>query len=118
MTGVTLAVQFYISVEIFATATMFAALVMFLALGATTGARRLRIVKLIGVLICAYALELLLAVPYIWALFAYGHPKGQIWDTSQFSADLVNFLIPTKVNALGTFGPLQMLATHFPGNNF
>ena len=118
LTGVTLAVQFFISVEIFATMIMFAALVLFLALGGTTGANRLRILRLIGVLACAYALALLIASPYIYYLFAYGHPKGQMWDTPQFSADFLNFVIPTEVNALGTLGPLKRLATRFSGNIF
>jgi len=118
LTGVTLAVQLFISVEIFATMTLFAALALFLALGATNGALRLRVLKLIGVLACAYALALLLATPYIYYLFAHGHPQGQIWDTRQFSADLLNSLIPTEVNALGTFGPLQRFTTRFTGNTF
>jgi hypothetical protein len=118
LTGVTLAVQFFISVEIFATMTMFTALVLFLAVGVTSDSVRLRVIKLIGIFACAYAIALLLASPYIYFLFAHGHPEGQMWDTRQFSADFFNFLIPTEVNALGGLGPLQRLATRFGGNIF
>ena len=118
MAGLTLAAQFLLSVEIFATMTMFAALALFLALGATTSALNRRIVKLTGVIACAYGMGLLLVSPYIYYLFAYGQPHGEIWDTLQFSADLLNFVIPTNVNALGTLCPLRKLATTFPGNDF
>lgn len=118
LAGLTLAAQFFLSVEIFATMTMFAALALLLALGSTTGALNRRIVKMTGVLACAYGITLVIASPYIYYMFAYGLPHGAIWDTRRFSADLLNFVIPTKVNALGALGPLLKIATAFPGNIF
>jgi hypothetical protein len=70
LTGLTLAAQFLLSPEIFATMTMFAAVALFLALSATMGAIRRRIVKMIRVLACAYGLALLIASPYLYYLFA------------------------------------------------
>jgi hypothetical protein len=43
---------------------------------------------------------------------------GAIWDTLQFSADLLKFVIPTNVNALGSLGALRKVATTLPGNDF
>lgn len=118
LTGLMLAAQFYLSVEIFATATMFGALALFLALTSTSGELYRRIVRMSRVLACAYGLALLIIAPYLYYLFAYGAPRGQLWDTVQFSADLLNFLIPTSVNALGVPESLRKIATTFPGNEF
>lgn len=93
----TLAAQILLSIEIFVTATMFAMLVVLFALDATTSPQRLQTVRLVGMLVSAYALALLLVSPYVYYLFAYGQPKGQIWDTPQFSADLLNFVVPTEL---------------------
>ncbi len=116
--GLTLGVQFLLSPEIFATMTMFAALALLLAFGTTSGEINRRLVRMSGVLACAYGLALLIASPYLYYLFAYGQPRGQIWDAVRFSADVLNFLVPTRVNALGAVGPLRKFATTFPGNEF
>jgi hypothetical protein len=116
--SITLAIQFYLSIEIFTTMTMFAGLALALALGATAGAIRQRLLRLIGVLALAYGVALLLASPYVYYLFAYGQPHGEIWDTRQFSADLLNFLIPTEVNGLGALKSLRKVSIGFPGNIF
>jgi hypothetical protein len=118
LVGLTLAAQFLLAVEIYATATMFAALAILLALGSTTGETNRRIVKMIGVLTRAYGLSLLIASPYIYYMFAYGQPRGEIWNAKQFSADLLNFVVPTDVNALGALNPMRALAITFPGNLF
>ncbi len=116
--GVTLAALFYLSVEIFVTTTLFGGLTWLLALEATKNPVRRRLVELFGVLACGYAAALLLVSPYIYYLIAYGLPHGEIWDTLQFSADLLNYVIPTDANALGAFGPLRRISTAFPGNIF
>jgi hypothetical protein len=98
--------------------TMFAALALILARSSTSGEPQSPN--------CAddrdpsgtYGLALLIVMPYIFYLFAYGQPRGEIWSTVGFSADLLNFLIPTNVNALGTLGPIQKFATTFTGNDF
>ncbi len=99
--GVTLAVQFFLSVEIFATLTVFGVMAIVLALGFTSGEDRRRLVKLVTPIAGAYALTLLLVLPYLYFMFAYPGPKGESWGTSLFSADALNFLIPTQVNAFG-----------------
>jgi hypothetical protein len=118
LTGLTLTAQFLLSIEIFATMTVFAGLALLLGLSATEGATRSRLVKLIGLLASAYGLALILASPYLYYLFAYGEAHGAIWDTLQFSADALNYLVPTDANALGTLVPLRKIATTFTGNDF
>jgi type IV secretory pathway VirB2 component (pilin) len=118
LTGLTLTAQFLLSIEIFATMAVFAGLALLLALGATEGGTRSRLVKLLGVLACAYGMALIIVSPYLYYLFARGEAHGAIWDTLQFSADALNYLIPTEANALGTLVPLRKIATTFTGNDF
>ncbi len=116
LASLTIAAQLLVSIEIFATATMFAGLALVLALGSTAGRARQRIVKMIGVLGCAYGVALLIASPFLYYMFAYGQPTGAIWSAKLYSADLLNFVIPTKVNVLGALPSLRTLAATFPGN--
>jgi cytochrome bd-type quinol oxidase subunit 2 len=118
LTGLMLAAQFLLSVEIFATATMFGSLALFLALTSTTGELNQRIRRVALLIAWAYGLALLLVTPYLYFMFASGVPRGQLWDTVQFSADLLNFLIPTSVNALGAAKSSGEVAATFPGNQF
>src|SRR5665213_1744848 len=76
LTGVTLTAQFLLSIEIFETMTVFGGLALLLALGATEGATKGRLVKLIGVLGCVYGLALMIVSPYLYYLFAYGEVHG------------------------------------------
>lgn len=118
LTGLTLAAQFYLSVEIYATATMFAAIALLVALGSVAGEGRRRIVKMIGILAGAYGLSVLIAIPYIYYLLAYGQPLGEIWNAKLFSTDVLNFLIPTEVNALGSLNAMKAVANTCHANTF
>jgi hypothetical protein len=116
--GVTLAVQFLLSVEIFATLTVFGVMAIVLALGFTLGEDRRRIAKILTPIAGAYALMLLLAGPYLSFMFAGPGPVGQIQSTSLFSADALNFLIPTAVNVLGGLYAFRVISNKFQGNIF
>lgn len=118
LAGLAIAAQLLLSLEVFATATMFAGLALLLSFGSSTVDTRRRIVKLIGVLGCAYGLALLITSPFIYYVYASGHLGGSIAIAEQFSADLLNLLIPTTVNALGALVPLPSLTRVFPGNLF
>jgi hypothetical protein len=118
LAGLAIAAQLLLSLEVFATATMFAGLALLLGFGSTTGDTRWRIVKLIGILACAYGLALLITTPFIYYVYSPGHLGGSIAIAEQFSADLLNLLLPTNVNALGALGPLPNLTRLFPGNLF
>jgi hypothetical protein len=118
LAGLAIAAQLLLALEVFATATMFAAFALLLGFGSTTGDTRRRIVKLIGVLACAYGVALLIASPFIYYVFESGHLGDPIKIVEQFSADLLNFVVPTKVNALGVLSPLPNVTRAFPGNPF
>jgi hypothetical protein len=97
---------------------MFAGLALLLGFGSATVDNRQRIVNLVGILACAYGLALLIASPFIYYLGGPGHLGGTMRAAEQFSADMLNLLVPTQVNALGTLGPLPSLTRIFPGNVF
>jgi hypothetical protein len=116
--GATLAVQFLLSVEIFATLTVFGMMAIVLALGFTSGEDRRRIVKTLTPIAGAYALTLLLIGPYLYFMLVHPGPKGESWGASLFSADALNFLIPTAVNLLGGLHPFRAISAKYQGNIF
>ncbi len=116
--GLTLLIQFLLSVEVLATMTVFGAMAIVLALGFSEDADRRRIAGLVAPLTAAYALMLLLVSPYLYFMLSYALPHGQIWSTDLFSTDALNFLIPTQVNALGQLRVLRPISAKFPGNVF
>jgi hypothetical protein len=118
LAGLAIAAQLLLSLEVFATATMFAGLALLLGFGSATVDNRQRIVNLVGILACAYGLALLIASPFIYYLGGPGHLGGTMRAAEQFSADMLNLLVPTQVNALGALGPLPSLTRIFPGNVF
>jgi len=92
--------------------------VIVLALGFTLGEDRRRIAKILPPIAGAYAVTLLLAGPYLYFMFAHPGPAGQFWSDSQFSADVLNFLIPTQVNLLGGLYAFHIISAKFQGNIF
>jgi hypothetical protein len=118
LTSLALAAQLLLSLEVFATATMFGGLALLLGFGSVKTSTRWRIAKLIGILACSYGLALLITCSFIYYVYVPGHLGGSITIAEQFSADSLNFLVPTSVNALGLVGPLPKLARAFPGNLF
>jgi hypothetical protein len=116
--GVTLAVQFFLSVEIFAIFTVFGVMAIMLALGFTLGEDRRWVAKILTPIVGAYALTLLLVGPYLYFMLAYPGPKAESWGASLFSADALNFMIPTTVNALGGLHALRVISAKFQGNIF
>ena len=117
LAGLAIAAQLLLSLEVFATATMFAGLALLLGFGSATVDTQ-RIVNLVGILACAYGLALLIASPFIYYLGGPGHLGGTMRAAEQFSADMLNLLVPTQVNALGALSPLPSLTRIFPGNLF
>jgi hypothetical protein len=114
--GATLAVQFLLSVEIFATLTVFGVMAIVLALDFNSGEDRRRIVQLLTPVGAAYSLALLLIGPYLYLMFAQPGPSGQFWSNNQFSADALNFLIPTKSNVIGGLHMFRGISARFQGN--
>ena len=111
-----LLVQFLFTIEIFATMTMFGAMAILLGISFTSGDTRSRLYRLIAPTLAAYAIAIVVVSPYLYYLFAFGSPHGSIWSPAAFSADLVNFVIPTPTNVLGRIGAFESISNRFTGN--
>ena len=115
-----LVAEFLSSVELFATLTLAGALALMLALGFFDGAIRARLFGLIAPITVAYLTAAIVVSPYLYHLFAYGFPHAPIWSPSRFSADVMGFLVPEKVFALGTAKPVaaltKLLSINIPEN--
>jgi Tfp pilus assembly protein PilF len=99
--------QFGISIEVFASTVIFGGLILVIAwLIAGAGESRVqcgRLIKLTVLALCACAV---IVSPWLLAMLrASPHVGHSIFKPAEFSADLANFLIPTKLTALmgGTF---------------
>ncbi len=113
--AVVLAIALLCSPEIPTTMTLFGALALalgILLLPAEYGLKTL--VPEIGI---AYGLMILIVSPFLVAMFAYGMPHGVLWPASWYSADLVGFVIPTKVTAIGTIPAIAHISSELGALN-
>jgi hypothetical protein len=115
VTGLLLAVEFGISLEIFAVATFFGCGALLVAFAFVPQSRP-RLGSLARELLLAYAGSAVLIAPYIGYLVAGASQQPSVPEPPLvFSTDLLNFLLPTSVTALG--GHLALpLTTLFTGN--
>ncbi len=111
-----LCAQFMIAVEIFATMAVFGAMATALGCSFADGETRWRLARLVPPVGAAYALSLFAVSLYLYDMFAFGHPAGPIWSAADSSADLLNFLIPTRVNELGLIPFFEEVSRHFCEN--
>lgn len=111
-----LTAQFLISKEIFATSTMFGAIALLLALCFNSGETRTRLAQLMIPIAGSYAIAVAIVSPYLYYLFAQASPN-LFFPPEDFSADLVNFAIPTRNNALGNIPILAAISNRFQGGN-
>ncbi len=113
--ALTLAASFMLSLEMFATLTFFGAIALALAVALGTGDLRRRIYALIPQLALSYLIVLLLASPYLYYFFQPGFPRSPVNSPGGYSADLLNFIVPTPANALGTLAMLAPVSRRFAG---
>ena len=118
--GMTLAllVQFLCEIEIFATMTMFIAIGAILTLLFTSGDWHEAALRMLKPLVQSYALVLLVVSPYLYSIFSSGYEAGPINPPLFFSADLLNFLVPTPAMELGRLKTFEAVTSRFPGNIF
>ena len=117
--ALTLAAQFWLFVEVFATATVFGALLFGLLLLWFEDEPRHRLVAILPTVFFAYLAAFILAAPYLYAMLAGGYRPGL--QNLPFSADLLNFLVPTPVNTVGTYrwlAPISFQFTSFESGAF
>ena len=99
--GVALWFQLLTSAEVFLTMTLFGGLAIGVALLSVTSDDRSRLLQTAGLTAAGYALAALLAAPYLYYGFAPGFPRHALFSAHEFSIDLVNFVVPTKITWLG-----------------
>jgi len=116
MLALLLGTEFLCSVDLFATMTLVAGFSLLLALIFFDGDVRLRLQRLIVSIIGAYLISAALLSPYLYYLFALGHPNGSIWPPSNFCADLVGFVIPRQTIWWGSANFASAISRRFGGN--
>ncbi len=109
--GIVLAAEFFCAPELFATMTIFGAIALALAL--PLYGRAMRPWRVIAGLVIAYLIAIAIISPYLYAMFAYGSPEAALWPIERYSADLVNLIVPTTTNLLGSIGALKRISEKF-----
>jgi hypothetical protein len=105
--------QFLCFIELFATMTLVTGLTLLLAIALMSPETRKRLIAITPAIIAAYLIAGIIISPYLYFLFADGLRQTEIMSVSTFSVDLLNFLVPTPLNQLGTALPLRHLASWF-----
>lgn len=109
-----LATVFLCSPEIFATATVFGSMVLFIAWAMSDERLRAALVRTTVSSFYAYLMALPLISPYLIYMLASRRPyDGPLWNNNLLSADLLNFVIPTPTNEVGSFKLFEKLSGPF-----
>jgi len=114
--AIAFAAQFMLSIELAATAALFGAIALVIAYAFATGTGRKRILGLAAPIAVAGAIAAVMTSPYLYYLLAPGAPHGAINSPAAYSADLINFILPTSTTAIGAIAPLRAISGQFPGN--
>jgi hypothetical protein len=114
--GTTLVTAFLCWAELYATMTLFGAIAFGIGLFYGESALRDRLRHLLFPILTAYALSLIVVLPYLYYFFEPGYPRSPINSPRTYSADLLNFLFPTPVNALGALDFIENVANPLTGN--
>jgi len=115
---VLLIVQFGCFIEALATAAVAAAIAFGFGLLFTEGDTKKRLWSLVAPLASACAISAMLLSFFLYFMFAYGFQRGIIYSPWLFSADLLGFIIPSPLNALGQIHLLATLTANFQTNLF
>jgi hypothetical protein len=105
--------QFLFSIEIFATMTMFGAMTLFLSWSSGTARLKERILALLQPIACSYGIVLVLMSPFLYYLLAFGFKHKPFFSPTFYSADFLNFLIPTRTNEFGRIVLFEPLSKWF-----
>lgn len=112
----TLVVQFLMLLEGLALMTMVGGIALAIALWMGSAEERSRMLAIVPEIAGAYALTALLMSPYLLYFLSGGFPNHPLWPAAEYSADLLNFVIPTPANAVGDNAFLRAISASFPGN--
>jgi hypothetical protein len=115
--GAVLVTAFLCWAELYATMTLFGTIGLALGLFHGEPELRERIRRLLLPIGAAYTLSVVAVLPYLYYFFRPGYPRSPINSALANSADLLNLLLPTEVNALGEVGFIQKISQHFIRNS-
>ncbi len=115
MMALVLIASFMLSLEMFATMTFFGAIALTLAVILEDDAGRHRIYALFPQLAITYLIVFVVVSPYLYYFFQPGFPRSPVNSPAGYSADLLNFIVPTPSNAIGTLGLLPSISRQFAG---
>ncbi len=96
-----IALEFALFTEAVATVTLVGALAFLVAIGRSGPEERRKLWGLVIPVGLAYAAAAVLLSPYLYYMFALGHPGGIVLNPMYHGADLLSLLIPTSVNEAG-----------------
>ncbi|HSR57352.1 MAG TPA: hypothetical protein VLL57_04150, partial [Candidatus Binataceae bacterium] len=113
--ALTLVAQFLIDLELFATGVLFGALMLAAIVYYSSPSERNRYYAGIPLLGAGLFAAVVAMSPYIYYFLAFSRLRQPFWPSEFFSTDLLNFVIPTRVNLLGTNHWAQSISSHFPG---
>jgi hypothetical protein len=116
--AITLSAQFLLELEPFALMVMTGGCAILIAVWSGSNEIRKRLLLLTTEIGAACTLTTLLMAPYIYFLFAYGFTTHPLWSSAIYSADLLNFIVPTRANAIGNIAGLGKISANFTGNIF
>jgi hypothetical protein len=105
--------EFYFSLEMFATATMFGTMVLVFGWWFASGDLRARIWRIVINTSFSYIIAFFIVSPYIYYFFAVRFKHTPFWPVSSLSADLLNFVIPTRLNAMGRISAFESISGRF-----
>ena len=110
------AAQFLMELELAATLAFFGGLAMLAAVPlAPADVRRRLYIAILNSGVAAVLAATLLS-PYLYYMLAFPVESGPPWPPDIFSADLLNFVIPTPANLVGGFQVFRTISSRFPGN--
>jgi hypothetical protein len=114
--ALTLVAQFLLLLELTAVMTFIGAVAIAVALRLGSREERSSVLSVIPEIAAAYALTALLVSPYVYYFFAFGFPSHPLWPPWEYSADLLNFVIPSEANAVGANRLLEAVSSRYSGN--
>jgi hypothetical protein len=111
-----LVTQFLLFLEVFTTMTMFGTMALTFGWLVGTSDVKQRIMAMLKPIAYSYGVALVIVSPYVYYFFGLGFIRGSLWSPSTYSADLLNFIIPTQTSALGTIPFLKSMSAGFGGS--
>jgi hypothetical protein len=100
--------------ELYATMTVFGGIALVLACVVLPDRESLN--ELVIPTAAAFGVSVLVVSPYIYEMLTSSPPDAPLYPPAKFSADLLNFVVPTQTALVGTLPPLIAISRKFSGD--